>query len=132
MFQKLTAPVRFGKTLFTYARIRRVEERPPAPPAVIVFFHVCLIIFPLISLFFVPFTWRALGALLLMNIIGIIGSEVADHRYFSHRSFKTSKWFEGFLGLCSGLVFQDSAFHWATDHVFHHRYTDQTGGVPRP
>jgi stearoyl-CoA desaturase (delta-9 desaturase) len=52
---------------------------------------------------------------------------VADHRYFSHRAFKTSRCGEWFLALCSGLVFQDSLFNWATDHRSHHRYSDDDG-----
>ncbi len=113
-------PVRFYQFCWT----KRIETRLPAPPDIVISTHILFIVAPVIALFFVPLTGRAVCSLLLMNIIGIIGSEVANHRYFSHRSFRTSRWFEAFLGLCSALVLQDSAFHWATDHRFHHRYSD--------
>ena len=118
-------PVRFLMRSYRHLATVRTEKRLPAGPDTIdLLLYASLNLVPIVALFFVPFSWQGIVALLGMNIVGIIGSEVADHRYFSHRPFKTSRWGEYFLAFCSGMVFQDSLFHWATDHKAHHRFSD--------
>jgi stearoyl-CoA desaturase (delta-9 desaturase) len=46
------------------------------------------------------------------------------HRYFSHRSFKTSKWMECFLLFFGAATFSNSALKWAKDHRSHHQHVD--------
>src|SRR5262245_15395858 len=48
----------------------------------------------LIAVFFVPVTWQALtlcGGLYLLRMFAITAG---FHRYFSHRAYKTSRWFQ--------------------------------------
>jgi stearoyl-CoA desaturase (Delta-9 desaturase) len=54
------------------------------------------------------------------------------HRYFSHRAFKTSRWFQfsgAFLG-CMAL--QKGPLWWAAHHRDHHRCADSEGDVHSP
>lgn len=58
------------------------------------------------------FCWRALALTL------------SYHRYFSHRSFKTSRWFQFVLALAGSICMQRGALWWAANHRKHHQYSD--------
>lgn len=46
------------------------------------------------------------------------------HRYFSHRTFKTSRVFQAILAFCAQTSAQKGALWWAAQHRIHHRYSD--------
>lgn len=46
------------------------------------------------------------------------------HRYFSHKSFKTSRAFQFVLAALGQTSFQRGALWWAAKHRAHHRYSD--------
>ena len=46
------------------------------------------------------------------------------HRYFSHRSYKTSRVFQFVLAFGGATAAQKSPLWWAGHHRIHHRYTD--------
>jgi len=52
---------------------------------------------------------------------GITG---AFHRYFSHRSYKTSRPFQFFLAFLGGAAAQKGALWWAAQHRHHHKHSD--------
>jgi len=52
---------------------------------------------------------------------GITG---AFHRYFSHRSYKTSRAFQFFLAFLGGAAAQKGALWWAAHHRHHHKHSD--------
>jgi stearoyl-CoA desaturase (delta-9 desaturase) len=54
------------------------------------------------------------------------------HRYFSHRSYKTSRVFQFILGLLGTLAVQKGPLWWAAHHRRHHKYSDQEGDVHSP
>jgi stearoyl-CoA desaturase (Delta-9 desaturase) len=51
------------------------------------------------------------------------------HRYFSHRSFKTSRWFQFVLALGAAATIQKGVLWWASHHRKHHKLSDQPGDV---
>jgi hypothetical protein len=52
----------------------------------------------------------------------------AYHRYFSHRSYKTSRWFQFVLAL--GATFTGKRpLWWAAHHRVHHKYSDLPGDL---
>jgi stearoyl-CoA desaturase (delta-9 desaturase) len=57
-------------------------------------------------------------------IIGKIGGEIGFHRYFSHRSFKTSYWKSRLLLILGSLVMVGSSLSWCGTHRIHHAKTD--------
>ncbi|MDP3921073.1 MAG: chalcone isomerase family protein [Candidatus Omnitrophota bacterium] len=68
------------------------------------------------------------GAAIVVFLVTLLprmfGLTAGYHRYFSHRSFKTSRIFQfilAFLGACS---LQKDALWWAAHHRNHHRYAD--------
>lgn len=54
------------------------------------------------------------------------------HRYFSHRSFKTSRPFQFILGFLAQSSAQRGILWWAAKHRHHHRYSDTELDVHSP
>jgi stearoyl-CoA desaturase (delta-9 desaturase) len=73
--------------------------------------------------------WKAamLGAgMLLTRKFGITGG---FHRYFSHRSYKTSRIFQFCLAFLGGAAAQKGALWWAAHHRHHHKHSDTPDDV---
>ena len=54
------------------------------------------------------------------------------HRYFSHRSFKTSRAFQFLLALGAQSAAQRGVLWWAGHHRWHHKYSDTEQDVHSP
>jgi stearoyl-CoA desaturase (delta-9 desaturase) len=54
------------------------------------------------------------------------------HRYFAHRSFKTSRAFAFFLGFLAQSSAQRGILWWAGNHRQHHRFSDTDNDVHSP
>ncbi|MCA8962075.1 MAG: acyl-CoA desaturase, partial [Planctomycetes bacterium] len=54
------------------------------------------------------------------------------HRYFSHRSFETSRPVQFLLAFVGGMAVMRSALWWASIHRRHHRYADGPGDPHSP
>ena len=53
-----------------------------------------------------------------------IGNSVGQHRYFAHKTFKTSKFWERVLILSATLASVSSVFGYIVTHREHHKHTD--------
>ena len=54
------------------------------------------------------------------------------HRYFSHRTYKTSRVFQFVLAFVAQTTAQKGALWWAAHHRQHHRFSDQVGDLHSP
>lgn len=72
--------------------------------------------------------WVALG-LYLLRMFAITGFY---HRYFSHRSFKTSRAFQFLFALIGCTAVQRGPLWWAAHHRHHHRHSDTEKDVHSP
>ncbi|RMG09162.1 MAG: acyl-CoA desaturase, partial [Planctomycetota bacterium] len=54
------------------------------------------------------------------------------HRYFSHRTFKTSRAFQFLLALGAMTTLQKGVLWWAAHHRHHHRFSDQPEDLHSP
>jgi stearoyl-CoA desaturase (delta-9 desaturase) len=54
------------------------------------------------------------------------------HRYFSHRSFKTSRLGQFIFGLLGASAVQRGPIWWAAHHRHHHSFSDQPGDIHSP
>ncbi len=54
------------------------------------------------------------------------------HRYFSHRAFKTSRWFQFVLAFVGACAAQKGVLWWAAHHRHHHRHSDQDQDIHSP
>jgi len=54
------------------------------------------------------------------------------HRYFSHRTFKTSRPVQFLFALAGSMAVQRGPLWWAAHHRHHHRYSDRPNDVHSP
>ncbi len=78
-----------------------------------------------LSIFFVRFHWYYLLACFALYEVRMFFVTAGYHRYFSHRSFKTSRWFQFLLAFMAMSSSQKGVLWWAAHHRHHHRYSDQ-------
>lgn len=72
--------------------------------------------------------WLVLGSYYLRMFAVTAGF----HRYFSHRSFKTSRVFQFFLAFLAQTSAQKGALWWASHHRHHHKHSDQEEDIHSP
>lgn len=78
----------------------------------------------LVGVFLVGISWSAVIAVAICTISGILGVTLCYHRYFAHRSFNTSRWFQFLLAFWGAGSLQRGPIWWAAVHRHHHRYPD--------
>ncbi|MCB9778041.1 MAG: acyl-CoA desaturase [Alphaproteobacteria bacterium] len=77
-------------------------------------------------------TWEAALWCVAQYVLMMFGVTAGYHRYFSHRSYKTSRWFQFVLALLAQTTAQRDIIWWAAHHRHHHRYSDQEEDVHSP
>lgn len=75
--------------------------------------------------FVVPFSWEAAGLAFALFWIRTWGLTAGFHRYFAHRGYKTSRWFQFVIAWTGTMALQKGPLWWAGEHRKHHRYSDQ-------
>jgi stearoyl-CoA desaturase (delta-9 desaturase) len=86
----------------------------------------------LLGVFFVPFTKELLIAAAIGYVIRVFSVEGGVHRYFSHRSYKTSRLFQFILAALAAANGQRGPIWWAVIHRKHHRFADLPGDPHSP
>jgi stearoyl-CoA desaturase (Delta-9 desaturase) len=74
-------------------------------------------------------SWRGLALAVALYYVRMFFVTAGYHRYFSHRTFKTSRAFQLFLALGAMSSSQKGVLWWAGHHRVHHKYSDQPGDV---
>jgi stearoyl-CoA desaturase (delta-9 desaturase) len=92
-----------------------------------IFMHVACL-----AVFWVGFSWPAVLLCAGLYALRMFGLTAGFHRYFSHRSYKTSRFFQFILALLGTMAVQKGPLWWAGHHRRHHKYTDQEGDVHSP
>jgi stearoyl-CoA desaturase (delta-9 desaturase) len=75
--------------------------------------------------------WWVAGFLYYKFFVGLVGNQIAQHRYFSHRSFETSRikhYFLYFSSLTTGI----NPVYYANAHRHHHLHSDQPTDIHSP
>jgi len=116
---------------------RRRMARPPRPPGERIdwlrsfpFFAVHAV--ALWTLAFGPFSWKLVGLALASYLLRIFAITAGYHRYFSHRSYRTSRAFQFVLAVLGTFATQKGPLWWAAHHRDHHRLSDQEGDIHSP
>jgi stearoyl-CoA desaturase (delta-9 desaturase) len=77
-------------------------------------------------------TWSALAIAVALYWLRIFSIGAGYHRYFSHRSFETSRVFQFVLAALSQSTAQKSVLWWAAKHREHHLHSDTELDVHSP
>lgn len=80
-----------------------------------------------VGLFWMGWSWSGLALALGLYAVRMFGVTGAYHRYFSHRTYKTSRPFQLVLALLAMTSVQKGVLWWAAHHRHHHRMSDQPG-----
>jgi stearoyl-CoA desaturase (delta-9 desaturase) len=89
-------------------------------------------VFALIAPFFIPFHWSYVAWAVGLYYARMWVVTLGYHRYFSHRTFKTSRVFQFFLAFLAETSAQKGVLWWAANHRHHHRESDQPTDIHSP
>jgi stearoyl-CoA desaturase (delta-9 desaturase) len=70
------------------------------------------------------FSWTAAGVAAGLYLIRMFAITGFYHRYFSHRAFKTNRFFQFLFGILGNASVQRGPLWWASHHRHHHKYSD--------
>jgi len=82
--------------------------------------------------FFIEFSWSLVGLAFGLYALRMWAVTAGYHRYFSHRSFKTSRAFQFVLAVLGTSTIQKGPLWWAAHHRTHHRHSDRHGDLHSP
>jgi stearoyl-CoA desaturase (delta-9 desaturase) len=85
-----------------------------------------------LGVFFVHFRWSYLIACIALVAGRMFWVTAGYHRYFSHRSYKTSRAFQFVIAFMAMTSVQKGVLWWAAHHRHHHRFSDQEADLHSP
>ncbi len=92
-----------------------------------VFLHIgCILVF------WVGRSWTAIGVAAVLYFVRMFAITGFYHRYFSHRTFRTSRFMQFAFAAIGNCAVQRGALWWAAVHRHHHRHSDEEGDVHSP
>jgi stearoyl-CoA desaturase (delta-9 desaturase) len=85
-----------------------------------------------LSAIWVPFRWSYVITCAAVFAVRMFFVSAGYHRYFSHRSYKTSRAFQFVIAWIAESSAQKGALWWAAHHRHHHKYSDQDEDLHSP
>jgi stearoyl-CoA desaturase (delta-9 desaturase) len=85
-----------------------------------------------LAAFFTGVTWSAAAVCLALFWLRMFGVTAGYHRYFSHRSYRTSRPFQFVLAVLGTLAVQKGVLWWSANHRVHHKNSDQPDDIHSP
>jgi stearoyl-CoA desaturase (delta-9 desaturase) len=85
-----------------------------------------------LAVIWVGFSWVALGVTIALYVVRMFAITGFYHRYFSHRSFKTSRAGQFIFGMLGASAVQRGPIWWAAHHRHHHVHSDKPDDVHSP
>jgi stearoyl-CoA desaturase (delta-9 desaturase) len=86
----------------------------------------------LVGLFQLGFSWRGLALAVVLYIPRMFFVTAGYHRYFAHRSYRTSRVFQFLMAFGAVATAQKGVMWWASHHRRHHRFSDEPGDLHSP
>jgi stearoyl-CoA desaturase (delta-9 desaturase) len=83
----------------------------------------------LIGVLVLGWSWWGAALAIALYFVRMFGVTAGYHRYFSHRSFKTSRAGQLALAVLAMSSVQKGVLWWASHHRLHHKRSDQPGDV---
>ena len=106
------------------SRPDRVDWRRCIP---FIFLHAgCL------AVFFVGWSWAAVGTALVLYLVRMFAVTGFYHRYFAHRTFRTSRAGQFIFAIMGNASVQRGPLWWAAVHRHHHQHSDDEEDVHSP
>lgn len=86
----------------------------------------------IVGVFLVGWSWVAVGVAAALYAIRMFAITGFYHRYFSHRTFRTSRPMQFLMALVGASSVQRGPLWWAAHHRNHHRHSDTEQDVHSP
>jgi stearoyl-CoA desaturase (Delta-9 desaturase) len=83
----------------------------------------------IVGLAMVGWSWHGAALCLALYVPRMFFVTGAYHRYFAHRSYKTSRWFQFVLAFGATMTAQKGPLWWAAHHRLHHKLSDAPGDL---
>ena len=100
-------------------------EWPRAIP--FIFIHLGFVFLP-----FVGWSWTAVGVAVFLYFVRMFAITGFYHRYFSHRTFQTSRPMQFVFAVWGNTAVQRGALWWAAVHRHHHKHSDDEHDAHSP
>jgi stearoyl-CoA desaturase (Delta-9 desaturase) len=100
-------------------------EWPRAIP--FIFIHIGFLFLPLVG-----WSWTAVGVAVALYFVRMFAITGFYHRYFSHRTFQTSRFMQFVFAAWGNLAIQRGALWWAALHRHHHKHSDDEHDAHSP
>ncbi len=85
-----------------------------------------------LCVFWVGFSWFALIFAVVLYGLRMFAVTGFYHRYFSHKAFRTTRFFQFIIALLGATAVQRGPLWWASHHRDHHVNSDQIGDAHSP
>ncbi len=85
-----------------------------------------------LAVIWVGWSWTAVGIAALLYFVRMFAITGFYHRYFAHRTFRTSRAVQFVFAAIGNTAVQRGALWWAAVHRHHHRHSDQEEDVHSP
>jgi stearoyl-CoA desaturase (delta-9 desaturase) len=112
-----------------------IESMPPGDPKKVDWIRIVpLIVMHLMCLavIWVGWSWVAVSVALILYLVRMFAITGFYHRYFSHKAFKTNRFWQFIFAVVGNSSVQRGPLWWAAHHRHHHRFTDQEQDVHSP
>jgi stearoyl-CoA desaturase (delta-9 desaturase) len=85
-----------------------------------------------LGVLWVGWSWTAVTVAFLLYVVRMFAITAFYHRYFSHRTFRTSRFAQFLFAVIGNTAVQRGALWWASVHRHHHRHSDEEEDVHSP
>lgn len=80
--------------------------------------------FACLAVFWVGWSWTAVSVAIALYVIRMFAITGFYHRYFSHKTFETSRLGQFAFGVLGNAAVQRGPLWWASNHRHHHQHSD--------
>jgi stearoyl-CoA desaturase (delta-9 desaturase) len=77
-------------------------------------------------------SWSAVALCLGLYYLRMFAVTGGYHRYFSHRTYKTSRVFQFLMAALASTALQKGVLWWSSHHRYHHRFSDTEQDIHSP
>jgi stearoyl-CoA desaturase (delta-9 desaturase) len=119
--------VRVAALLEDPARPRGFQGETIVWPPQVVFWGLQLV--PVAGIAWLGWSWSGAVLALALYLVRMFGITAGFHRYFAHRSFRTSRAFQLVLAVLATSSVENGPLWWAAHHRAHHRYSDTPADI---
>ena len=103
------------------------EKKPAGLAPLFWIMHLCCLI-----AFFTPFRWQYPALAIALYFVRMFFITAGYHRYFSHRTYSTSRPVQFFIAFLAMTSSQKGVIWWANHHRHHHRHSDTLEDIHSP